>query len=417
MPIRRLQQIFRPLAILMVSLVFALRTSAQERAERPQVTAAMAEAVANMRAQIEDAPLNHKMSVGEFLHRLGAEKELDDGLMRAELVGGPRWVDADTCQVQLQMSGVRVGRILQHIAADHPDQSPISSGEISHLTAEWDRRTFSGTGSSTAFAHVHNIRPQAIGSVWDGVSDADRKKALSSAEDDAIKHVLDSVQPILFADGKTVGDVMDSHPKVRQALLDWLNIRPVLRVEYRRDLQIELTMAGTPDGVFDTFRRAASDEPDVKVPRHEIGWSAIRNDFEKQMALPIGHATVAPTTAPAIIEPLPALQLPRRAPAWVADHIELDATAEASPDSQLRAARLAEAAARRKILDKINELPLSRRVTVGQAAQQDPRIRNAVAQAVGQAQIIKTDYSHKKIVTITLRLDLQDLWDALRSSQ
>jgi hypothetical protein len=238
-----------------------------------------------------------------------------------------------------------------------------------------------------------------------------------SAKDDAIKHVLNSVQPILVADGKTVGDVMDSHPKVRQALMDWLNIRPVLRIEYRRDLQIELTMAGTPDGLFDAFRRAVGDEPDVKVPRHEIGWSAVRNDFEKQMTLPIGHATVAPTTAPAAAQPLPAVELPRRAPAWVTDHIEVDATAEAAPDSQLRAARIAETAARRKVLEKINELPLSRRVTVGQAAEQDPRIRDAVAKAMDQAQIMKTDYSHKKTVTITLRLDLQDLWDALRSSQ
>jgi len=401
----------------MVSLVLTLRISAQDRAERPQVTAATAEAVANIRGQIEDTPLTRKMSVGEFLHRLGAEKELDDGLMRAELIGGPRWIDADTCQVQLQMSGVRVARILQHIAADHPDQTPISVSEISRLTADWDRRTFSGTGSSTTIGHISKIRPPATGSPWDGVSDGDRSKAVLSAKDDAIKHVLNSVQPILVADGKTVGDVMDSHPKVRQALMDWLNIRPVLRIEYRRDLQIELTMAGTPDGLFDAFRRAVGDEPDVKVPRHEIGWSAVRNDFEKQMTLPIGHATVAPTTAPAAAQPLPAVELPRRAPAWVTDHIEVDATAEAAPDSQLRAARIAETAARRKVLEKINELPLSRRVTVGQAAEQDPRIRDAVAKAMDQAQIMKTDYSHKKTVTITLRLDLQDLWDALRSSQ
>jgi hypothetical protein len=408
---------FLPCAALVLALAMAVTCAqADDRTERPQVAAATAEAVAAMRNQIEDAPLTRNMTVADFLKRVNGEKELDDGLARAELVGGPRWVDNDTCQVQLQMSGARVGRILEHIAANH-ERSPLSAGEISLITRDWDQRTFAGSGSSTTVDRAAAIRPPTFGSGWDTVSDADRKRAVAAAKDDAVKRVMDSIQTILLADGKTVGDVMASHPKVRDAVVDWLNIRPVLRVEYRRDMQIELTMAGTPDGVFDAFRRAVANETDVKTPRHEIGWLTVRSDFERQMTLPIGHATTAPTTAPAVVADTPAApEFPRRAPAWIGDHIEVESTTDA-PDSQLRAARVAEKKARLDILQKVNDLPFARRATVGQAARQDPKIQDAVAQAMDRAEIVKTDYSHKGKVTITLRLDLQDLWDALRSSQ
>src|SRR6476469_908101 len=67
------------------------------RDERPQVTAAVHEAVISLREQIERASINRHLTVGEFIQRTHAEDDLTAALMRAEMVGGPRWVDNDTC--------------------------------------------------------------------------------------------------------------------------------------------------------------------------------------------------------------------------------------------------------------------------------------------------------------------------------
>src|SRR5438309_9939292 len=85
---------------------------AREKVERPQVDAATTEAISSLRDAIERASINRHVTVGEFLRRTGGGEDLSRALARAELVGGPRWVDADTCQVQLEMSGPRIVRIL-----------------------------------------------------------------------------------------------------------------------------------------------------------------------------------------------------------------------------------------------------------------------------------------------------------------
>src|SRR4051812_46686893 len=90
-------------------MLSASSARAQDRmdraSERPQIAAATAEAVANLRDAIERTPINQRVTVGDFLRRTGSQDELNRALQRAELVGGPRWVDDDTCQVQLEMSG------------------------------------------------------------------------------------------------------------------------------------------------------------------------------------------------------------------------------------------------------------------------------------------------------------------------
>src|SRR5207245_7042915 len=128
-------------------------------------------------------------------------------------------------------------------------------------------------------------RPQRLGAGWPNVADADRAKALSAAKADAIARVIDSIKPITIAKGKTVGDAL-ANADVRAALTDWLENRPVTRVDYRRDLHVELSMAGTPGGCFDVVRRAVSKTDNFPIPRDEAGWSAVREDFERRMATP-----------------------------------------------------------------------------------------------------------------------------------
>src|SRR5947209_7626125 len=68
------------------------RSTRDARDDRPQVTAAVHQAVSSMRDQIERTSVTRHVTVGDFLQRLHAEDDFAAALIRAEMVGGPRWV-------------------------------------------------------------------------------------------------------------------------------------------------------------------------------------------------------------------------------------------------------------------------------------------------------------------------------------
>ena len=400
------------------------------RDERPQVTAAVAQAVISLREDVERASINRHVTVGEFIHRLHAEDDLTAALMRAEMVGGPRWVDNDTCEIQLEMSGTRVARILEQLGATSPD-SPAKAEDLSRLTIAWQRKVFTGVGSSTSVARAERYRPRGNDSAWAAVSDADRAKAVAAAKDDAVGRVINSLKPIPLAKGSTIGDAL-ADPKVHKDLEDWLQNRPVTRIDYKRDYQVELTMAGTPGGVFDLLRRSITkNNVNVAVPTNEAGWAAVREDFEKNMAIPVGRstapgapaeahaggATLPRTTAPVAVNNDPPVHLGLgRPPTWVSERIEVEGVADV-PDFKLKGAREAEAAARRKLTDQVYALALTPSLTVGKAADRSPRVKDAVARVIDKARVAKTDYYAKKGVSVIVRMDLQDVWDAVRAAE
>jgi hypothetical protein len=200
--------------------------------------------------------------------------------------------------------------------------------------------------------------------------------------------------------------------------MDWLAVRPVIRIEYRLDLQVEITMAGTPNGMFDTVRHAVTERSDLPIPRDEAGWALVRHDFETRMAVPTGRGSAAgAATLPVGVRAARVrVTMPPRAPEWTARRVDVQAVADTG-DSKLKGAREAESAARRKLAAEIDALPLDRDLTVGKAAEQDPRVHDAVLVALDKARTTNTDYTHQKGVAVTLQLDLQDLWDALRASE
>src|SRR3954466_157910 len=81
-----------------------------------QVSAATANAVEKIRADVEDEWLAPNLTVADFLDRTGAAGELTNTLRRAEQIGGPRWLDDQTCQVKLAIPGDRVAQALRDIA-------------------------------------------------------------------------------------------------------------------------------------------------------------------------------------------------------------------------------------------------------------------------------------------------------------
>jgi hypothetical protein len=405
--------IFKSLSVTLLMALLALPALAEDRADRPQIAAATAEAVTDLLRQVRRTEIRSGITVEELLRRTGGTDDLNRVLSRAELIGGPRWIDADTCQIQLEISGSRVAHALEQIAANHPKESPLSAQDLARETEGWQHRTFGGTGSSTAFGRVAKIRAPGSGTGWASVSEADREKALAAAKAEAIAHVVESIKPIALGKGETVGDAMTHHQEVRSALYEWLENRPVTRVEYRRDMQLDLTMAGTPGGCFEVVRRAVTKASETSASRTETEWAAVREEFEKRMAAPHGRAEPPQAgTAPAVTHRR--IILPPEPPDWVSRELEVEGIAEAG-SGKLKAAREAESVARRSIAEKMGALPLSPGMTIDQAAEADPRFRDALSLTINKAKC-KTDYNHHKGVGVVLRVNLRDLWDALRAA-
>jgi hypothetical protein len=59
-------------------------------------------------------------------------------------------------------------------------------------------------------------------------------------------------------------------------------------------------------------------------------------------------------------------------------------------------------------------LPLTKTLTIAQAAQRDSRIAEAVQRAVDQARTYKVEYDQDG-ARVQVNLDLSNLWDELRS--
>ena len=283
---------------------------------------------------------------------------------------------------------------MQHIAASNPGRSPVSSEELSRLNDDWQRRTFTGSGSSTAFNRVAQVRPAHGGELAVGVgSGRDAAEGARRREEDAIARVVDSIRPIEISKGKTVGNALDQ-PDVRRAVMDWLAVRPVIRVEYRLDLSVEITMAGTPNGLFDTVRHAVIEHSDLPIPRDEAGWAVVRHNFQTQMAVPAGGASRR--ASPGCRRRHPRGGVSRtsrgggsscraRGSAWVGQRVDVEAVADLS-ESKLKGA------ARRRPPPGASWRRRSRAhaassagVTVGKAAEQDARVRDAVYTALDKA--------------------------------
>jgi hypothetical protein len=71
-------------------------------------------------------------------------------LRSADQIGGPRWIDENTVQVRLAITGPVLAASLITIANDAKDRSPVKPEELSPLLGAWAGRTFSAVGVSSA---------------------------------------------------------------------------------------------------------------------------------------------------------------------------------------------------------------------------------------------------------------------------
>lgn len=375
-----------------------------------QVQAATDCAIQRLYKEIEPTSLNDKMTVGDFLLRTRGKDEMMATLQRAEQIGGPRWIDERTCQVQLEISGSRVAGVLIQLAASKPQRAGIGADVLAARLADWDSRTFSTTGSSTGSKHVESITPPAAQERWTRVADEARRQAIGDAKIDAVMNVFDSIAPIPLAGGKTIGDALEIEA-VSDPMHQWFADRPVTSIAFTSDLKVEIALAAPPEEIAKVFREAFAKQTEIPAIQDEAEWSRIGAAIVATAAEPMGTGQV-PDEAVNASQPMDPIDRDHP-PSWVDARLSASGTARKEA-SKLRSARAAEANAIDKLDAEIRELRLTDALTVGQAASQNPAIEEAVKLALINARIMQTDYERPDgTVGVTVELELRRLWDQL----
>jgi len=397
---------------ILVCLLGVSSAVADDSTRRAEVAAANADAQESLRQGILAAEIEPGLTVGDLLAKSGGPAVLQPAIASAEQIGGTRWINDQTCQLQLDVDGKVVRELLLKNAADHPDSLPLPLKRLTARLGEWSFRSFSGTGTSTAQAAAEQLRPDDQQSAWATVSDDDRRAAIAAARRNAAGRVLDSIRPITMPDGKSLGDALEQ-PGVESAVSSFLASRPIINVEFRDDLEVRLTIALNDSDLWQVISASLPKQSVVELPAGKDGWKRLKEQVERRAAIPVGRSVVTSSaTAPAPV----VVAVPQQPPAWVGQSIDAEGVAR-STGRLLKTARVAEALADERLAAAINDLPLSCGLTVGQASHQDARFAEAVSRALGHARAFKVDYDYPEpgAVRVKVGLDLADLWRELIS--
>jgi hypothetical protein len=395
---------------ILVLLLVAPPCAADEDAA-PVVAAAVSSARDNLLSDVLAEQVTPTLSVGDFLDRTHSTNRLVKALQDARPVGGPRWLDNQTCQVRVDIPGKALKLVLWRITIDSPSD-PITPDEMAHDLNEWDLRIFSATGTSTA--RLDAVRPPANSVAWKNASDQDIRAAVQAARSDAVTHVMDSLSQIPLTATSRIGDAFAIEP-VRRAMIDWLDNCPITLVDFQEDRRVRLALAVTPENLCNELRSLVAERRDVAVPSDNRGWSIVLASIQHQMsaaggrAAPVGDARAG---IPAASQPR-GLALPDQPPDWTAHR--LIATATGRGRNSLRAASAAEAIALHALREKVYQLPIGHGATLSDAADSDPDLAAAIDGAVTRNCHVETvEYIGDRVASVRLVLNLQDLWDGIQ---
>lgn len=154
----------RPVAATPASAATSPVDPSAERQKR--VEEAVENAVGVLFNEVSREPIFGKVTIRDLLMRTDSYDTFMAALRSADQIGGPRWIDENTVQVRLAVSGPVVAATLVTIANDAKDRSPVRPDELSPLLGAWAGRTFSAVGVSSG-----PVKPrQAVGVVAQGMA-------------------------------------------------------------------------------------------------------------------------------------------------------------------------------------------------------------------------------------------------------
>jgi len=396
-------------ALILVSM-FSLAGYAQDASQSSQVAAAAADAADALEREVFSAVVTPGVTVKGLLDRVGGSDELVRLVRSAPQIGGPRWLDDQTVQVRLFIDGPQVARMLDRLVDRNPGKSPVSASVIRRELSGWSSRTFSATGTSMGPGDIGRLGPPPQDRAWQGISDEARRSALNAARDSAINHVIESLRPIQFETDKNLDQAL-AVPEVNQTIHNWLWARPVKSVEFNDDLSIRVTLSSPPDDLWHVLRGAMEKQKQAAVPVGQAGWDWLEGQVVARAAPAVGIGFVQPPNVAAV--PAQAALLPPQPPAWTMRQAQAQATAPSRGSNKLQTARAAEAMALEQLRREVNQLPLSEKATLGDAARRDPKIEEAISRVLGRARPFQVDYLAHGAVTVHMSVNLADLWAEL----
>ena len=393
----------------MVCAVSALGQPKELVAAAETVRAAEGDGIRSLNSQISRLPLGGGWTVGRFVGEFDVENELLSELAMANQIGAPRWVD-NTCQVQLRIARGRVVRAIQRIAT--AKRAPLTAVQIERASQRWPESALDATGTSALPEALKFVKPVA-GDPWAGVGEEARQKALDRAADDASRVAMESVGHVKLAARKTLGHAF-ADPQVEKAVRGWLASRPVRRVDFRDDLEVEVVLAVDREDFFAVVREALEARKAVALPNDEREWAEVEREFVRAAKTAVGRARVGagPDTKPVRGGPA-AFQWPATPPDWATEELEVVGRAEAQ-QTKLMTMKAADADAAAKLRQRIGELPLGRGMTVGKLAERDRGVAESVDRFVSLARWYQTTPNEDGSMAVALRVDLRDLWEELQ---
>jgi hypothetical protein len=392
----------RILAIFILCLPVAAR--GESGGGQPQISAAAAAAVDRLADDINGQSINTALTVETFLDRTDSHPQLQSVLGQAQQIGGPRWIDAQTCEIRMDIAATVVRAELRLIAATHPRTTPISPDDLMRDLKSWDAMVFSATGTSTA--SIDMIRPPPGSAAWQSVSDAQIRQSVAAARLDAANRMLASIASVSLAGGKTIGDAL-AIESVRQAMTDWIDTQPITSADFQDDQQVQVTLAVSSQGMAEKLRSVLSGRRDLPLPADDNGWASVADGISRELSAPVGSGGAG------IVATRPVgIALPDPPPDWI--FRQLDASASATADSPLLSARAAEVAATSNLRQQILQLPLGQGHTLRDLAAGNPAIADAIDRTLARsAHVYSVDYEPDGSAAVRVSLDLQDLWQML----
>jgi hypothetical protein len=403
----------RALSCWLITLAWAGVTLAQPApvGSRAQVEAATANATASLKTDIAAVRITPAFTVGQYLDTMGAPEALDEIVADARQIGGPRWIDNQTCQVKLELPGAKVAYALVALAGTRARVTPIPAAVLEQQLADMKQRTFAATGTGVSNEKLAGIRPLDAGDRWSSVTDAARTQAVADARKDAARHTLDSIRNVPVGPNQTVNDLL-ARDDVQRGVTQWLDSRPVTELKFKDNLQVELTVSAPPEELFQAVLDTARKAPDVQLPNDEKSLDEVRREFAKRVSS-IGRATVTNSGGAGTVQ---AFQFPDQIPTWAQQSLDAEGTAPGG-SSRLKARTEAEDQASRNLRARIGALALTRTMTVEDAVKRDPRFELAVNRALLRARVTRSDWKQPNgSVLVAMSVDGWVVWTELRAA-
>jgi len=405
--------ILKHLFSIILGILLLLSGVAQAVEEPPsrrfQTQAAVAAAQASLRQQIGRVSIGAgDWTIEQFVARFEDTNLLDDLTSKASQIGGPRWIDESTCQVQLELPAQKLAQAMAQLAESHPAISPIPAEALKSQLRYLQGRSFTATGTSaTASSIAMFARPDPSSASWAAVTQADRRLAVEEATQDAIRRTIKR-----FKDAESARD-----PEIARVLTDekasveverWIKRQPVSRVEFRDDRRVAVTLAVDENNLASFIRAANVPGEAVFLPGYqaEPDETARSEKFAAMLVQGVGPVATQTSLPPGVI------QLPARAPAWTTKVLTAEGESPGSA-SRLRTVHEARQVALEKLRAQIVALRIDDELMIDQAILQSPRLALAVDRLLGNAKTHAIKYEPDGSATVQLGVDLHDLWDEL----